>query len=711
MDISVFILILLISSVITGGLAVYVWTKRKVFETPSLTGLLLSIAIWCFAAGLEMASNTIELKKIFTTISYLGITTVPVWFMLFVSEYSRKSIRWFRYFKLLVWLIPLTSFLLLITNRYHGLFYTESSLKFANGIPYHSVNRGIWWWIHFFYSYLLIGIAFIYLIRMWFSSSSKQRRTINLLFLSILVPLISNVLYIGGLRPLGFIDLTPIAFATTGLLFFLGMYSRNLFGVKPIALKTLFDNLPDGIVVLDKTNVVIDINHAASSMLNLPETYVNKNISENELPIDFIDEIELNRVNKIELNQSSIEVVKSEIKDEQGKQLGYLLILKDVTLRRETEKKLRSATDRFELAVLAAGFEPWENNLVTGERIGGLKVYKDMGYAEEEIPKTVDGIFDLIHPDDIDEVKQKLEDHFNGRTMVYECDFRIRDNKGQYHWVANYARLVERDVDNRPLRFIGLTQNIDERKRVEEKLRKKNEELINVNAEKDKFFSIIAHDLKGPFQGFIGLTELMSERVEHMSVDQIQDISQTLQFTAKNLYELLDNLLNWALIKRGHKRFNAEKLIVFPLVQVVIDIVNSQVQSKGQSVINEIDEALVVIADKESLKTILRNLLSNAIKFTPHSGKISISSLVSSKGFVEISVKDNGIGIPQEISDNLFQLTKGVSRPGTDKEPSTGLGLILCKELVEKHGGKIWVESKEGVGSTFTFTMPIISEQ
>lgn len=706
MDVSAFILILFISSVLTGGLAVYVWVKRKVFETPSLSGLLLSLATWCFASGLEMASSTLELKLVFTAISYLGITTLPVWFIQFVVEYSGKPIQLLKKLNILIWVIPVITLILSITNRYHGLFYTQSSLEFANGIPYQSISRGLWWWIHFFYSYLLIGMGIVILIRMWFAGSARQRRTLNVLFASIFFPVLSNLLYLSGLRPLGFIDLTPVAFAITGLLFFWGMYSRNLFGVKPIALKTLFDNLPDGIVVLDNKNLIVDINQAASTILSLSLGLNEKSYLDSVLPKELPDDLELNKVNRIDIGEKSIEVVRSEIRDDNNKKLGFLLIIKDITTRKKTEEKLRSATDRFELASLAAGFDPWENNLITGERFGGVKIYMDLGYSEEEIPKDVNGIFDIIHPDDIDNVKQKLEEHFEGRTRVYNCDFRIRDKMGKYRWVANYARLVERDDLGRPLRFIGLTQNIDDRKRVEERIRKKNDELEMANAEKDKFFSIIAHDLKGPFQGFIGLTELMSERVGQMPVEQIQEISQTLQVTAKNLYELLDNLLNWALIKRGHKHFNPEKLIVYPLVQVVIDIVKSQADSKNQSLSVELDNDIKVIADKESLKSILRNLLSNAIKFTPRDGSILITSKSVEKGFVEISVKDNGIGMPYEIRENLFQLSKGISRPGTEKEPSTGLGLILCKELAEKQGGRIWVESQEGIGSTFTFTLP-----
>jgi signal transduction histidine kinase len=266
--------------------------------------------------------------------------------------------------------------------------------------------------------------------------------------------------------------------------------------------------------------------------------------------------------------------------------------------------------------------------------------------------------------------------------------------------------VVERDPDEKPIRLIGLTLNINDRKKNEEKIKKQNEALQKVNAEKDKFFSIIAHDLKGPFQGFIGLTEMMSEGILEMPKEDIEDIAKTLLFTAKNLYELLENLLNWALIKRGGKRFYAEKIRLKSAADSVISILTHQASQKNHSISNDIDANIDVLADREIVKTIFRNLLSNAIKFTPKGGSIKLASHKDDHGFVQISIQDNGIGMPEEITENLFKINKKVSRPGTEQEPSTGLGLILCKEFIEKHGGKIWVESMPHKGSTFYFTLP-----
>ena len=552
MELSIFILILLISSSLSGILALYLWLRRKSLESPSLSGLLLSIAIWCFGAALELATPTLDAKRALTALCFVGIATIPVWFLFFALEFTRTKLVFSKRALSFLWLMPAITFIILVTNRYHHLFYSSSTLEIARGYVYQSVSPAVWWWVHTAYSYSLILVAIFLFIRMLIISSAKQRGVIWLILLSCLVPLISNMIYISGLRPLDFIDLTPVAFAITGILFFWGIYSKKFFNVRPIALNTLFDNLPDGIIVIDKDEKIVDFNQSAIHMFGLEEKNLLGGAISNILPyrFNFSNQKLYNKLHFLKQLDKNLEIVHTYIKNEYEQDIGYLIVIKDVTDRVKAEEKLKAATDRFELAIIAAGFETWENNLATGERIGEDRIYKDLGYAENEIPNTVEDTIKLVHPDDVGRLKQALNDHFDGKTEVYTCDFRVKDKRGSYQWIANYARVIERDLTGTPTRFIGLSLNINDRKHSEERLRKKNEELVKANAEKDKFFSIIAHDLKGPFQGFIGLTELMSENIDDMPIDQVQEISQSLQITAKNLYELLDNLLSWALVKR-----------------------------------------------------------------------------------------------------------------------------------------------------------------
>ncbi len=249
---------------------------------------------------------------------------------------------------------------------------------------------------------------------------------------------------------------------------------------------------------------------------------------------------------------------------------------------------------------------------------------------------------------------------------------------------------------------------IIERRRTEEEIMEQNKKLIKLNAEKDKFFSIIAHDLKSPFQGFLNLTEVMSENAEEFSMSELAAFSRSINITAKNFYKLLEDLLEWAQVQKGSIEFSPIEINLFKIVSQSINTIYQRADQKGIKIVNDIDVKQEIIADERMVGTIIRNLLSNAVKYTNPEGKIIINSEIHEKDFIQVSVKDNGMGITEGDLDRLFKIEEKISRKGTEKEEGTGLGLLLCKEFVELHGGKIWVESKEGIGSTFYFTLPLV---
>lgn len=248
---------------------------------------------------------------------------------------------------------------------------------------------------------------------------------------------------------------------------------------------------------------------------------------------------------------------------------------------------------------------------------------------------------------------------------------------------------------------------IIERRQIEEEIKEQNKKLIKLNAEKDKFFSIIAHDLKSPFQGFLNLTEIMSENAEEFSVAELAAHSKSINETARNFYKLLEDLLEWAQVQKGLIGYNPMEINLFNIVSQSISTNSQRADQKRISIIKEIGIEQKVFADEKMIGTIIRNLLSNAIKFTRPGGTIIVKSEIHEKDSIEISVKDNGVGITEDDINKLFKIEEKISRKGTELESGTGLGLLLCKEFVEIHGGKIWVESKEGIGSTFYFTLPL----
>lgn len=239
------------------------------------------------------------------------------------------------------------------------------------------------------------------------------------------------------------------------------------------------------------------------------------------------------------------------------------------------------------------------------------------------------------------------------------------------------------------------------------KINQQQKELQKLNDEKDKLFSIISHDLRGPLGGFMSYTELMIDESMEFSEADLKEMAMELNVSSKNIYNLLDNLLNWAKLQRN--QFVIEKN-TFKLAKLLNDELNAIAElAKNKSISLKIDIAddILVDTDKNMLLTIIRNLSSNAVKFTPSGGNITIKSYFDTNEII-ICVNDNGIGMSTEIIDNLFTINKKTNRLGTEGEASTGLGLILCKDFAEKLGGRIWVESEENTGSSFRFSIPYL---
>jgi len=234
-----------------------------------------------------------------------------------------------------------------------------------------------------------------------------------------------------------------------------------------------------------------------------------------------------------------------------------------------------------------------------------------------------------------------------------------------------------------------------------------NNELNELNGSKDKYFSIIAHDLRGPLSAFVGATELLSDDTLMMDMNETKEITASMKKSAKNIYDLLENLLEWSRLMRGVLEFSPEPRDLLKSVECNLDLLGSSISHKQITTVVDIPVETEVFADKNMLNGIIRNLVSNAIKFTPIGGKIAILAQKKDENSVVVSVADTGIGMADELKNKLFILSEKTGRPGTEGEPSAGLGLMLCKEFIQKHGGTIWVESEIGKGSTFYFTLPI----
>jgi signal transduction histidine kinase len=262
--------------------------------------------------------------------------------------------------------------------------------------------------------------------------------------------------------------------------------------------------------------------------------------------------------------------------------------------------------------------------------------------------------------------------------------------------------------------MIGTTTDITERKEAELELEKSQEQLLKyaeelkkLNASKDKFFSIISHDLRSPFNSLLGVTEFITQSFDEMSTAEIKEAVTNINQSSQQVYNLILNLLEWSRIQTGRLYIEKSELNLSELIENVINLYQQNAGAKEIKLRFNSSEKLIAYADKYMIETVIRNLVSNAIKFTPKGGKVEVNS-VKKENFVEVTITDNGLGISKENQRKLFRIDQQFKTEGTANEKGTGLGLILCKEFIEKNDGTINLKSEEGKGSKFIFTIPLL---
>jgi PAS domain S-box-containing protein len=309
-----------------------------------------------------------------------------------------------------------------------------------------------------------------------------------------------------------------------------------------------------------------------------------------------------------------------------------------------------------------------------------------------------------VHKDDIESLLVDYKNAFKSREH-FSSKFRFRRMNGDYQWmlINGSPRVSQHGIFSG---FIGSCININEQIKSEEEVKEVNFQLSESNKTKDKFFSIISHDLRGPLGGLMQLLELLSTEYNTLEEQEKFKLISDAADSAKSTYALVENLLDWSRVQSGKIEYEPERLNLSQLVNDTISLYNQNIKNKKINIEASIQNDVTVFADIKMSETVLRNLISNAIKFTFPGGKIHIFAEKKDDQVI-VKVRDTGIGIKKENIAELFRLDISHSSKGTENEPGTGLGLILCKELVERQGGKIWVKSKIREGATFYFTIPL----
>ncbi|WP_179950080.1 PAS domain-containing sensor histidine kinase [Lutibacter citreus] len=296
----------------------------------------------------------------------------------------------------------------------------------------------------------------------------------------------------------------------------------------------------------------------------------------------------------------------------------------------------------------------------------------------------------------------KFISELKSKKSINEREYIFRKKSGELFTGLITANII--NINDEQC-VISVINDITNSKKAELKLRESEATLRELNSTKDKFFSIIAHDLKSPFSGILGFSEILSHQVKEKNYQGIDKYAEIINSSSKYAMELLSNLMEWSRSQTGRMEFNPEYIDLDSIIKSTLELLKPTSEQKLISIVLNTPIKITLHADKAMIEAILRNLISNAIKFTPQKGTINITAKENEKEYL-ISVIDGGVGIEKSNLEKLFQIDSSYSTLGTEKEKGTGLGLILCKDFIDKHRGKIWAESELGIGSKFYFSLP-----
>ncbi len=395
-----------------------------------------------------------------------------------------------------------------------------------------------------------------------------------------------------------------------------------------------------------------------------------------------------------------------------GDELFSQTAIRDISEQNQSRKLLEQSEDRFRSITQNISDFMW-----TAERKNDkLKqifyteaVLKVTGYSPEEFISNNNLWYKIIHPNDLADVIEKMKILYRDSTTVDgEIEYRIIKKDGSIVWVRNSLNLV-RDINGTLAKIFGSVRDISMDKKAEEKLIESAENLKNLNDTKDRFISIVSHDLRTPFSSILGFTDILLSE-PNMEMGKRQEYINFIQESSRNMLSLVNSLLDWTRLQTGRIQFEPERLNARFVISRAIQMLSGAAMQKGIELSSNVDHDVFVHADENLLLQVFNNFISNAIKFTNSGGKIIIESAPNiQKKQIEFFVEDNGTGIREEDIPKLFKVDTKFTNPGTAGEKGSGLGLSLCAEIIEKHGGQVSVESVLGAGTKFIFGIPISS--
>ncbi|MEP7133348.1 MAG: histidine kinase N-terminal 7TM domain-containing protein [Chloroflexota bacterium] len=704
---------LVIAALIAGILAWYTWQHRQSTGVRPFSLMMLILFEWVFSYILELAATDLDSKFFWTQLKFAGVIATPVVWLLFALEYTGRKAWTTRTRIILLSILPLVSMGMILTNDFHHLFWLGKSLASEGGFLLLSTIYGPWFWVHAAYTYTLIMIGLVLVIRALLRWPAQYRGQMLWILLATLAPLIANVLTIFKIVP-ALLDWTPFAFIITGIGMAYALFRHRLLDIAPLARDIVIDGMKDGMIVLDANQRIVDINPAAQSIIGLSgeKQPIGKSMAEvlSRQPgliekYRGVDEISDEMTFGEGETQRWYDLNLTTLRDENKMVLGQLITIRDITQRKHTESLLQESEARFRQIVENASDMIYRFDGEGRLTYANPSALHTMGF-ENEADALGKYFLDLTTPEMRHKLKRTYLHQFMSKTPNTYNEFPGLTADGREVWFGQNVQLIFED--DQVVGFQALSRDITAIKQAYEALRIARDQALEANRAKTQLLSKVSHELRTPLGGVLGYAELLHDNTfGELNLGQKKAAHEIME-SANYLTNMVNELLDEAQARTNITVL--QEALFAPAILIQQSTAGTEVlaKKKGLQLNTSLDPNLPheLYGDERRLRQIIINLVGNAIKFTKE-GSVNVKFLRPTHEHWAIQVMDTGVGIPREAQAYIFEPFRQVDSAITRDNRGIGLGLSITKQLVDIMGGRITLESEPGQGSAFTVLLPI----